>query len=112
MNAPYTVNSYDVCAYGAERLRNRDEFMLNALIDSTTDAGSVLEQLLDDMTSCEHFADFDYKAARKGITEWWNAEFKPVFDRKPNNPFDLDDSPINPDLEDCCRVFLYIQRPE
>jgi hypothetical protein len=107
----YKVNSFDVCVSGMERLRNQDEFMANALIGPETDAGGIFEQLLDDVAACEHFADFDYKAARAGISEWFHAEFKPIFDRKPVNPFDLEQVVDDPDLEDYCRVFIYIQRP-
>lgn len=109
MNAPYTVNSYDVCTSGFERLRSRSEFILLASIGPDSTLPELVKELKQDIRSCERFAGFDYAAAR-GAVDAWAKEAESLFSKP--NPFGLE--PLSEDDEEgpWCNLYLYIQGPE
>lgn len=100
----YTVTTFDVCCSGAERLRNRDEFILLAYPDGRSGAGVLREQWIADLNTCDRGPDFDYAAARREIGRFC-ADLRRAWKGK-RNPMDLGP---RPDGEECVTAFLYVR---
>jgi hypothetical protein len=109
MNAPYTVNSWDVCAMGNERLRNRDEFILIAPVYRGISAPEVLDGLWADIQCCERGDWFSYDAARAMVRAWIDSELVPLMSDARRNPFA--DIEASEDGEDYVSLYLYVQAP-
>ena len=105
----YTVNSFDVCAPGMERLRNRSEFLLVASIVPGTSAASLRQQWLDDIQACVRGDWFDYDAARQAVESAMRYYVRPAFRRKRWNPFGV---PSVRDGEESCMAYLFIESGE
>lgn len=85
----YTIETFDVCAPGFERMRNRNEFILAATINCDTEASSLLSEWLDDIQSCDRFDNFDYDEAKRVVTDYYSSVVAPLFAKR-KNPFNLD----------------------
>ena len=65
----YEVTTFDVRMPGFERLRNRDEFILVAVVWYGMSKDDLLEQFNSDIQVCTRPDDFDYDAVRKLVAE-------------------------------------------
>jgi hypothetical protein len=105
----YTVNNYDVCAAGYERLRSNSEFILHAYVDANSGIEDIRSQLLSDIQCCDRFDGFDYDAARQCVNTLCD-ELAPSFATA--NPFSLE--PVASDVDDdsgVCGFYVYVQAP-
>jgi hypothetical protein len=109
----YEVTTLDVCVYGMERLRNRNEFILTARIDAETDSGDLLEEWLRDIQACDRPDGFDYDAVREAVTNYYESTVRPLFRRR-SNPFNLESGRTDIGLDEfdsdtSCTAFLFIR---
>lgn len=108
MTATYTVNSWDVCCSGNERLRNRDEFMIAVSVSCWTTRDELRGDMKHDIQTYMQPEWFDYDAC--------NAAIDAFCDQFQELPF--------PNLEDAgegedefsveyegCYLYAYLQAP-
>ena len=101
MTATYTVNSYDVCVSGFERLRNRDEFMITVPVSRYTTRDELRSDMKHDIQTYTQPEWFDYGAC--------NAAIDAFCDGFTDKPFaDLEDAE---DGEEGCNLYAYLQAP-
>ena len=97
MTAPYTVNSWDVCVSGCERLRNRDEFMITVPVSCWTSRDELRGNMKHDIQTYTQPEWFDYAACKAAIDAFCdNLETMPFED-------------LEEDAE--CYLFVYLQAP-
>ena len=72
----YTVNSYDICTPGMERLRSNSEFIIPVRVYHGLKAEEIRTCMLDDIGQYEHPDGFDYGACRKAIKAFCDSELK------------------------------------
>src|ERR1700722_20163054 len=92
----YQINTFDVCTQGFERLRNQDEFILTAIVESDTSADSIREQWLENIQCCDRGDDFDYQDAKDVVEIFWKRNIAPLFSKP--NPFNLE--PVGDDVHE------------
>lgn len=109
----YEITTFDVCASGMERLRNKDEFILVAHIEPTSTPVDLEDQWLADIQACERSDDFDYGAADALVRAHVAERLRPLWDlSKDGNPFALDsveDIGMQEDADSACVALLYIR---
>lgn len=109
-NIPYTVNSWDVCSAGNERLRNQTEFMIVTPVGPGTDLADARRGLKADIQSHMQPDWFDYAACKAAIDAWCDTVLAPRMNDAKANPFaDLDFD--REDEESDAALFLYVQAP-
>lgn len=101
-NIPYTVNSYDVCTSGFERLRNRDEFMLVVPVYNSDTRETIRDSLKHDALVWTERDWFHLDVCKAAIDAFCNEQI----DEK-GFP-DLEDVPED---EEGCSIFVYLQAP-
>ncbi len=102
MSEPYTVNSYDVCVQGFERLRSQTEWMITVPVDCDSTRENVRCEMRADIQRYMQPEWFDYDKANAMIDAFCA---------------ELDEIPF-PDVEPAdegeegCSLYVYIQAPE
>lgn len=110
MTATYTVNSWDVCCSGNERLRNRDEFMITVPVSGSTDLDDVRREMKADIQGYMQPEWFDYSACRAAIDTFCDDTLRPLMEAFNRNPFaDLETE--SEDGGDGCYLYVYMQAP-
>lgn len=110
-NDPYTVNSWDVCAPGMERLRNNYEFILAIPVSHGTDLDDVRQALKLDINSHDQRASFDYPACRAAIDQFCDQTLRPRMDDAKANPFADLETESEDDSEQGCYLYVFMQSP-
>lgn len=97
-----TLNSYDICVPGFERLREQSEFMLVVPVGPTDNRGYVYHALLADLTCCDRGDGFDYFGAKAMLKEAFG---------NPDKLGELFDASLEPVPEDGegCNLYLYCE---
>lgn len=111
MTDRYTIQTFDVCMSGNERLRNNQEFILTASIGADSTPDSLAEQWLDDIQACARDDDFDFNAARVVVENFVAAKLRPLWAlSKDGNPFALDSGEDDEDDAGAlCTAYLFIE---
>jgi len=98
MTATYTVNSWDVCCSGNERLRNRDEFMITVPVHRGMTADELRREMKADIQSYMQPEWFDYSACRAAIDAFCDGITAKTFE-------DIEDADED---ADCNGLYLYV----
>lgn len=101
MTATYTVNSWDVCVSGFERLRNRDEFMITVPVSRYTTIDELRSDMKHDIQRYVQPKWFDYDACHAAIDAFCGELPADIF-------ADLEE---NEEGEEGCYLFAYLQAP-
>jgi hypothetical protein len=102
MNAPYTVNSYDVCVPGFEPLRGQMEWMITVPVDRTSTVEEIRDAMRADIQSYMQPEWFDFDKANAMIDAFCvDLNVRALANIEPAE-----------DGEEGCNLYLYIQAPE
>ena len=96
-----TLNSYDLCVSGFERLRKQSEFMLVVPVSNTDTRADICEALHADLQSCMREDDFDWDGAKTMIDEH--------FGSRPAELFAPELEDVGED-EEGCSLYLYCEQ--
>lgn len=66
----YTVNSFDICTAGHERLRSQSEFILATTVYKGILGEEISDSLKQEINSYEQPDNFDYEACRAAINNF------------------------------------------
>lgn len=102
--AGYTVNSWDVCTQGFERLRSRTEFMITLPVRRATGWKEIRDEMKADIQRYAQPDDFDYAACQLAVDEFC-AELRKR--HKSGKPFM--DTLASDETE--CELFVYMTGP-
>jgi hypothetical protein len=100
----YTVNSYDICVQGFERLRSNSEFIIPIYVSRGTTVDDIRRYMKDDIQNIMQPDGFDFEACRKTIDEFCDANAKDL-ERH------IDDLEPAGDEDESCMLFVYMTGP-
>jgi hypothetical protein len=109
MSDPYTVNSYDVCVSGFERLRSQTEWMIAVPVDGSTTRDELREAMKADIQGYMQPDWFDFDKANAMIDAFCAELGELPFPDLETREEDEDCNFID---EEGCSLYVYIQAPE
>ena len=103
----YTVNSYDICVQGYERLRSNSEFIIPTYVSRGTTVDEIRQDMKDDIQNIMQPDGFDFDACRKAIDEFCDANAHDLAAQLAH----LEEIPEDAPDDAGCMLFVYMTGP-